>query len=302
MENTGFAGKMRIKMALREISRLACLATAIMMLIGSPFLPVRDANAASVTIPNFWDPGERLAKPDIDGLPRLRFLTTTDFPPFNFIDRNRRLAGFHIDLARAICAELGILPKCQIQALPWEELETAIKKGDGEAILAGLEITPETVSRYEFSRTYFRVPARFVVRRDEPFADRAAIALRAKKTGIIAGSRHAAWFVKAFPRLQSQTFASRKEALDALQQKKVDAVFTDAVSLSFWLQSDASADCCKFADGPYLSDDDFGADMAIAFAKGNPDLVNAANYALKEINDKGIFAELYLRYFPLGLF
>ncbi|MEZ5799818.1 MAG: transporter substrate-binding domain-containing protein [Nitratireductor sp.] len=79
-------------------------------------------------------------------------------------------------------------------------------------------------------------------------------------------------------------------------------MFTDAVSLSFWLQSDASADCCKFADGPYLSDDDFGADMAIAFAKGNPDLVNAANYALKEINDKGIFAELYLRYFPLGLF
>ncbi|MEZ5799819.1 MAG: transporter substrate-binding domain-containing protein [Nitratireductor sp.] len=67
-----------------------------------------------------------------------------------------------------------------------------------EAILAGLEITPETVSRYEFSRTYFRVPARFVVRRDEPFADTAATALRARKTGIIAGSRHAAWFVKAF--------------------------------------------------------------------------------------------------------
>ncbi|MCB1458348.1 MAG: transporter substrate-binding domain-containing protein [Nitratireductor sp.] len=281
---------------------MACIVMCLLALAGASVLPARPAMAESVTIPNFWDPGERLAKPDIDGLPRLRFLTTTDFPPFNFIDRKRRLAGFHVDLARAICTELAIMAKCQIQAVPWDELETALDKGEGEAILAGLEMTPETVSRYEFSRTYFRVPARFVIRRDESFNGTASTALRSAKTGIITGSRHAAWFVKAFPRLQSQAFASRREALDALQQKKVDAVFSDAVSLSFWLQSDASADCCKFVDGPYLSDEDFGADMAIAFSRGNADLVNAVNYALKEINDKGIFAELYLRYFPLGLF
>ncbi|MEZ5871610.1 MAG: transporter substrate-binding domain-containing protein [Nitratireductor sp.] len=291
---------MRIKMEMMKYSRIACFWA--LAFVGSALLPAHGSQAASVTIPNFWDPGERLTKPDIDGLPRLRFLTTTDFPPFNFIDRNRHLAGFHVDLARAICAELGILPKCQIQALPWDELETAMKKGEGEAIIAGLEITPETVSKFVFSRTYLRIPARFVVRRDETFAEPVTNALRARKTGVIAGSRHADWFVKTFPRLQSLSFPTRKDALDALQSKKADAVLSDAVSLSFWLQSEASADCCVFAGGPYLSDADFGNGMAIAFAKGNPDLVNATNYALKEINDKGIFAELYLRYFPLGLY
>ncbi len=42
--------------------------------------------------------------------------------------------------------------------------------------------------------------------------------------------------------------------------------------------------------------------MAIAFAKGRGDLAAAADYALKELNDNGTFAELYLRYFPLSLY
>ena len=75
------------------------------------------------------------------GLERLRFLTTTDFPPFNFLDGNGRLSGFHVDLARAICAELGIVDKCQIQALPWDELDAALQKGEGEAIMAGIAVT-----------------------------------------------------------------------------------------------------------------------------------------------------------------
>ena len=49
----------------------------------------------------------------------LRFITTTDFPPFSFIDASGRLSGFHVDLARAICAALEITDRCQIHALPW---------------------------------------------------------------------------------------------------------------------------------------------------------------------------------------
>ena len=101
-------------------------------------LSVADAaRAAAPQVPVLWDAKERLPKPDLSAMPRLRFLTTTDFPPFNFLDGSGKLSGFHIDLARAICAELGIVEKCQIQALPWAELEGALQKGEGEAIIAG---------------------------------------------------------------------------------------------------------------------------------------------------------------------
>ena len=66
------------------------------------------APTAHAGAPMFWDATERLPKPDLAALARLRFLTTTDFPPFNYLDGNGRLSGFHVDLARAICAELAI--------------------------------------------------------------------------------------------------------------------------------------------------------------------------------------------------
>src|SRR5690606_6771155 len=118
---------------------------------------------------------ERLPKPDLSQMQRLRFLTTTDFPPFNFLDDGGRLSGFHIDLARAICAELNVSDRCQIQALPWNELQAALEKGDGEAILAGISVTAQSRATYALSRPYMIFPARFMTRRasplDEPIAD-----------------------------------------------------------------------------------------------------------------------------------
>ena len=84
------------------------------------------ARADGVKLPILWDSKERLVKPDLSDLARLRFLTTTDFPPFNYLDGDGKLSGLHVDLARAICAELAIADKCQIQALPWGELEAAL--------------------------------------------------------------------------------------------------------------------------------------------------------------------------------
>ena len=260
------------------------------------------AYGQGVTIPNFWDPGEHLTQPDLSSLQRLRFLTTTDFPPFNFIDRKRRLAGFHVDLARAICAELDILPKCQIQALPWKELEETMKSGDGDAIIAGIEVNAETRKRFEFSRPYLRIPARFIGRRADGFAEPMSDAVLLHKVGLVEGSRHLEWFKTVFPRARSEVYPTRQAALDALQAKEVDLVFSDAVSLSFWLLSQASRDCCAFVGGPYMASPDVSQGLTIAFPKGKTDLAAAADYALKQINDKGIFAELYLRYFPLGLY
>jgi len=83
---------------------------------------------------------------------------------------------------------------------------------------------------------------------------------------------------------------------------RVDAVFSDALSLSFWLSSPASQDCCVFLDGAFLSNEYFGNGLAIAVSPERKELVEAINFALAEINANGKFAELYLRYFPLGLF
>jgi len=260
------------------------------------------AFAQEVKIPNFWDKNERFTKPNISTLPRMRFLTTTDFPPFNFIDRKKRLSGFHIDLARAICDELELLNRCQIQALPWEELEDALRKGEGEAIIAGMSVTEETRKRLDFSRSFLHIPGRFITRKNSGLTPPVYDAIFKKKTAVVKDSAHAAYFAKIFANRTAEIYKTKEEAFNALQKGEVETVFSDALSLSFWLSSTASKNCCIFLDEAFQSDYYFGNGLSIALPNDRPELVQAMNYALKEINQNGKFAELYLRYFPLGLY
>jgi polar amino acid transport system substrate-binding protein len=72
--------------------------------------------------------------------------------------------------------------------------------------------------------------------------------------------------------------------------------------LSFWLAGESAAGCCVFAGGPYLESRCYGQGMTIAMARGSDDLKRAIDAALESIYEKGVYAELYLRYFPVGFF
>jgi polar amino acid transport system substrate-binding protein len=261
--------------------------------------PVRTAGPQA---PDFWDSKEPLPKPDLAALPRLRFLTTTDFPPFNFLDAQGRLSGFHVDLARALCAELALAAKCEIQALPWAELDEALQKGEGEAILAGIAVTPQTREKYAFSRAYLQFPARFVMAKekafDEPLYDR----LKGRRVGVLAGSAHERMLRDEFGDVQAVAYDKPEELRADLRAGKIDAVFGDGMKLSFWLDGPDSAGCCRFAGGPYLAPEYFGTGMAIAVKPNDAALAAAFDYALQQISVKGTFAELYLRYFPVGFY
>lgn len=257
---------------------------------------------AGVMIPNFWDRHERFPKPDIATIGRLKFLTTTDFPPFNFIDRKKRLTGFHVDLAREICRTLDILLRCQIQAVPWDDLLPELEKGEAEAIIAGLATEGPAAEKLAFTRRFLRIPARFVMRKDSGLEPPAFTAVFRKKTGVVAGSAHKAYFEAVFASRGFEEFPTREAALTALKDGSIDAVFSDALSLSFWLSSEQAGDCCVFLDGAFLSREHFGDGLSIAVPADQENLLAALNFALAEINRNGKFAELYLRYFPLGLF
>ncbi|MGX5830472.1 transporter substrate-binding domain-containing protein [Mesorhizobium sp. 43Arga] len=273
---------------------------ASLLIAALPLAP--GARAAEPQVPVLWDAKERLPKPDLSALPRLRFLTTTDFPPFNFLDGAGKLSGFHIDLARAICAELGIADKCQIQALPWAELEGALEKGEGEAIIAGIAATPQSRQTYAFSRSYLQFPARFITPKNKAFAEPIFDKLRSKRVGVLAGSAHERMLRDYFNTVQIVSFDGAEALYSDLKAGKIDAAFGDGMRFAFWLGGSDAAGCCRFAGGPYLAPEYLGTGMAIATRADNPALAAALDYALQEISMKGTFAEFYLRYFPVSFF
>ena len=73
-----------------------------------PKAGVSPGGAASAAVPGFWDPRRRPERPDLSRLTVIRFLTETDYPPFNFTGPDGNPAGFNVDLARALCDEIKV--------------------------------------------------------------------------------------------------------------------------------------------------------------------------------------------------
>ena len=254
--------------------------------------------ALAQAFPNHVDPSAREAAPNLSAVPSIRFLTTADYPPFNFRDDSGELVGFNIDLARAICDNLSIA--CTIQAWPWDQAANALADRQGDALIAGLAITPETGERFDFSAIYMMMPGRFVKAGTAEIPNFDPATLAGKRVGVRAGSAHAAFVQRYLPDVETVPFDSETEALDALADNKVDAVFADALRASFWLND--HPDCCAFAGQPYFRSDLFGDGLAIAVVPGQDAVRQAIDYALARLKRAGTFDEIFLRWFPVDFY
>jgi polar amino acid transport system substrate-binding protein len=276
------------------------LAALVFLSASVPVVVRAQEEPLDVTVPNFWDPKRRVERPAAGAVQVLRFVTTDDFPPFNFLDADGRLTGFNVDLARAICSELEI--GCTIQARPFDNLIESVLGERADAALAGIAISPETRSVLDFSDVYLKSPARFVVRRDTPEITFTPIGLKGKRLAVVARTAHEAYLAAFFPEVERKIYPTAEAARRAVKNRKADAHFGDGLQLSFWLQSESAAGCCQFAGGPYLDARFFGQGFAIAVPRGATEVRNAINTALQAIYEKGVYVELYLRYFPVGFF
>ncbi|MBB4075922.1 polar amino acid transport system substrate-binding protein [Bartonella fuyuanensis] len=253
-------------------------------------------------LPSFFNSHEHLIEPDTKDIIRLRFVTTFDFPPFNFFDQMGHLAGYNIDLLRAICSKLKLEKLCEVEVVPWEELVEHVKNGSAEVIIAGLKETSKTQQDLVFTKSYLRFPARFVASRllnfDEPISGQ----LVHLTSGVLSKSIHEKLFHHYFPKAKRQGFKEREELYKALQERKIDLIFDDGFALSLWFKNQKAVDCCHFVDGAYVAPQLLGQGMQLAVAKKNEKLIDILNYALKSLEEDGKLTELYLRYFPISFY
>lgn len=265
--------------------------------------PVFGQEPSTSNLPILFDSRERLPKPDLSSLVRLRFLTSVDFPPFNFADQSGKLAGFHVDLVREICDELAISEKCQIQAMPFGDLQDALAASQGDAVIAGIAVTPGLRERFAFSRPFLQLPARFARNlKTAPIKGATVASLAGRSVGVVRSTAHEAMLAAFFPAIKPVAFDSKDALLAALKEGKVDAVFADGLQLSFWVSSPAAEKCCALFDGPYLSQQFLGEGMTIMLRQQDAELTAAINHALASLSRNGRLQEIYLRYFPHGLY
>ena len=279
---------------------------AVCLLLMATFLGAGQAAAApaggdpGVRVPGFWDPRRRPEKPDLSRISVIRFLTETDYPPFNFAGPDGNPQGFNIDLARMLCEELKLA--CTIQMRRFETLIPALSANQADAAIASMATTPEIRARVDFTDPYYRTPARFVARRDSPIEDPLPERLEGKKVAVVAGTAHEAYIKNLFTEAQALSYPNADVARLALRRGDVDLLFGDAISLAFWLNGSDSESCCTFRGGPFMDSRYFGEGIGIAVRKGNDLIRLALNWAMFRVWEQGRFTDLWLRYFPISPF
>jgi polar amino acid transport system substrate-binding protein len=257
-----------------------------------PNQPPKAAEAAPQAVPGFW--------PDLSRLTVIRFLTETDYPPFNFTGPDGNPAGFNVDLARALCDEIKVT--CTIQMRRFETLIDALATNRGDAIIASMAVTPQLRAKVDFTDPYYRAPARFVSRRDNVMPEIRPEYLEGKKVGVIGGTSHEAYLKAMFTDAEIHSYPDNDALRAALRRGEVDFIFGDAISLAFWINGTDSAECCAFSGGPFVESRYFGEGVGIAVRKGNDLLRQSLNWALFRIWEKGRFTDLWLRYFSISPF
>lgn len=261
--------------------------------------PSPDLGLPEPVIPNFWDPRAPREAPEILPGRTVRFLTSGDFPPMHFIGADGAPTGFVVELARAACEEAGVA--CTIQVRPFPDLLPALDGGDGDALAAAIRITGDLRERHAATAPFFRFPARLAIARADA-ADFSLDAVAASRVAVVAGTAHEAYVSTFWPGAERVPFETLGAAQEALREGAVDLLFADGLALALWIGGRASEECCTFASGPFLDSRFFGEGVGFVFRPADLRLAQAFDAALARLWEKGTYAEIYLRFFPVSPF
>lgn len=77
--------------------------------------------------------------------------TNAEFPPYESIE-DGNIVGFDIDMANAICDELGM--ELKVKNVDFNAIITSINLGESDVGIAGISVTPERSKTVDFTQSY----------------------------------------------------------------------------------------------------------------------------------------------------
>ena len=207
-------------------------------------------------------------------------------------------AGFEIELAQDACQR--IKAECEFIALKWDELIPGLLDKKFDIIMSSLEVTSERRKRLALSRRYYLSPGAFIAAKGAPF-DGPPSLLRNKRIGIQKDSMHADWADKSFRRsAQLKRYGTVEEALNALVNDDLDAVFGDKAQLWLWSQK-PEGKCCELVGQDIKDTQTLGVGVSAGLRKEDVKLRDALNKAFADMIADGTYKKINEKYFPFPL-
>ncbi len=228
----------------------------------------------------------------------LRICVEGAYPPFSETTSSGEVVGFDIDIANALCEEMGV--QCEMVKTDWDGIIPALQERKCDAIVASMSITPERQQVIDFSKKYYRTPARFVAPKDAGF-ETTPEGLSDQVVGVQRGTIHQQFMEGEFPDVELRLYGTQDEANLDLQSGRIDAIMADAIVVDEgFLKTDAGADY-RFVGEPYSIPKYHGEGAGIGVRKGS-DLAGRFSEAIEAIRQSGEYEDIQSRYFDFDIY
>lgn len=235
-----------------------------------------------------------------DAKKTVRIGTEGAYPPFNMVNKSGQLEGFDIDIAKALCKEMGVEPEFVIQ--DWDGLIPGLVAKKFDCIIASMSITDERKQKVDFTNKYYLTPARFVAKKGANFTITKE-GLKGKSVGVQRATIHENFVRDMFgDSVNIKAYATQDEANMDLVAGRVDLVIADAtVLLGGFINTDAGKDF-EFVGPRYIDKKWFGDGVGIAIRKGDKDLQEKFNKAILAIRANGVYKTINEKYFNFDVY
>jgi len=221
----------------------------------------------------------------------LRIGTEGAYAPFNYTNADGSLGGFDIEIANALCADMGVT--CEIVAQDWDGIIPGLKAGKYDAIVAAMSITPERAEQVSFTDPYFSNTLVFLAKEGSGFDPSNPDDINSKSIAAQRSTISSQWLEQAYPKANMQLYDTLSNAFLDLGSGRVEAMISDKLPAIEWLSSASGSQYTLKGDEIDIDDN-----FAIAVRPGDP-LQAKINDSLAAIKADGTYAAINEKYFSV---
>ena len=218
------------------------------------------------------------------------------FVPMGYRQKNGKLVGYDIDLAKAVFKQYGI--KADFQTIDWSMKETELKNGTIDLLWNGYSINSSREKKVAFSRPYLANRQVLVTKRSSHINGLSG--MTGKALGVQNGSTGAA-VLDEKPRLLKDKIKGKSAVLydtfpDAfidLNANRIQGILMDEVYADYYVQHQKNRNAYKVYVSKKLPVEYFGVGMR----KGDKTLRNKINRGLGNLQKDGQLRKINEKWF-----
>ena len=227
------------------------------------------------------------------------------YAPFNYKTADGELAGYDVDVANGVAGIIGA--DLEFVCQEWDGMIPALLANKFDLIIASMSITDKRMEKIDFSGPYRFSTGQLVgaKKTEATLFDDAGNPIPGNFSGLKVGleraTTYSSWFETELPDADVVLYDSSESLYLDLQNGRVDLIMTNPMKahLKFLAKDEGS----KFEfKGPTVDEEKyFGIGVGIGLLKGQPELKERLNGALKQLINSGELEGYAMKIFPFKL-